>query len=204
MSKFQFKNTEYYDESFNKLEFSEAEIIANNFEQCIFTSCNFSQTIFQACKFYDCEFKNCDISLIKVTDSTFSNNLIEDSKAMGINWADILVPTVKIYNPVEFVKSNINYSVFQGLDLREIQMVDCQARDVNFEDADLSLADLRHSDFANSVFRRTNLSKSNFTNAFNYSIDIYNNNLKEAIFSLPEAVSLLMSLDINLVDSYEE
>lgn len=198
------KNTEYYVESFDKLDFSQKEIIANKYDQCVFTGCIFTKTIFQACKFYDCEFRNCDISLIKVTDSTFSNNLIESSKAIGINWAEILIPSVKIYNPVEFVKSNIDYSVFQGLDLREIQIFDCQAREVNFEDVDLSMADLRLSDFANSVFRRTNLNKANFTDAFNYSIDIQNNSLKGAIFSLPEAVSLLKLLDINLVDSSDE
>lgn len=197
-------NTEYYEESFEKLNYSQEKIIANKYEQCVFAGCNFAKAIFQSCKFYDCEFRNCDISLIKVTDSTFSNNLIEGSKAIGINWADIMVPSVKIYNPVEFVNSNINYSVFQGLDLREIQIFGCQAREVNFEDVNLSMADLRLSDFANSVFRRTNLSKANFTDAFNYSIDIHNNNLKGAIFSLPEAVSLLKSLDINLADSRDK
>ena len=196
--------TEFYSESIEKMDFSQNEIIAHKYDQCIFTRCNFSKTIFRACNFYDCEFRNCDLSLIKVTACTFSNNLVEDSKAIGINWAEILTPTVKIYNPVEFVKSNINYSIFQGLDLREIQIVECQAKEVNFEDTDLSMADLSYSDFSNSVFRRTNLKKANLTGALNYNIDIFVNNVEKTKFSLPEAIGLLNSLDIDLVGAVTE
>jgi len=39
-------NTEYYEESFNKLDFYQEEIIANKYEQCVFTGCNFSKAIF--------------------------------------------------------------------------------------------------------------------------------------------------------------
>ena len=93
MPLFKSKNTEYYEESFDKLDFSEKEIIANKYDQCVFNGC---------------------------------------------------------------------------------------------------------------IFRRTNLTKANLTDALNYSIDFNYNNLKEAIFSLPEAISLLKSLDINLADSHDK
>lgn len=194
--------TEYYGDAFDASDRSKESIVGHQYDQCVFTNCRFTETVFKACAFQDCEFINCDLSLMKVADSVFSNNLIRDSKAVGINWAAIRVPGVKVHNPVEFTGSQINYSVFQGLDLRKVRMIDCQARDVSFEEADLSGANLGQSDFANAVFRRTNLEKADFTGAVNYGIDIRNNRVAGARFSLPEAVSLLAHLDIELVDGY--
>lgn len=42
---------------------------------------------------------------------------------------------------------------------------------------------------------------ANFIGARNYAIDPTQNTLKKAKFSLPEAMSLLRSLDIELIDS---
>ena len=51
-----------------------------------------------------------------------------------------------------------------------------------------------------SMFARTRLVAANLTGAQNYRIDILNNDIKRARFSLPEAVALLDSLDIELQD----
>jgi hypothetical protein len=135
-----------------------------------------------------------------VGDCEFSNNLVEDSKAMGINWAEMRVPTVRVYCPVEFNGCNINYSSFMALDLREIQIVGCEAREVNFSEANMSQSNLSDSDFANSIFNGTNLSGANFTHSVNYYIDIFRNPVKGAKFSIPEAISLLSSLEIEIAE----
>lgn len=191
---------EHYEETFRGLDLSGQVVVGHQYEQCIFTECNFTETQLKACNFYDCEFKSCDLSLVKVGDCEFSNNLIEDSKAMGINWTEMRLPTVRVYCPVEFIRCNINYSNFMALDLREIQIVECQARDVNFSEANLSKSNLTDSDFANSIFNRTNLCKADLTHAINYYIDVYINPIKGAKFSIPEAISLLGSLEIEIVD----
>jgi uncharacterized protein YjbI with pentapeptide repeats len=191
---------EHYEITFRDLDLSGQVVSGQQYEQCIFTKCNFSETEFKLCNFYDCEFRSCDLSLIKVENCEFSNNLMEDSKAMGINWAEMRVPTVRVYCPVEFIKCNINYSNFMALDLREIQIVGCEAREVNFSEANMSESNLSDSDFANSIFNNTNLLKADLTHAVNYYIDIYRNPIKGAKFSIPEAISLLSSLEIEIVD----
>lgn len=191
---------EYYEESFRDLDLSMQEVIGKKYDQCIFVKCKFTEAQFKSCKFYDCEFKSCDLSLIKVGDCEFSNNLIEDSKAMGINWAEMRLPTVRVYCPVEFIRCNISYSNFLGLDLHEIQIIECQARDVNFSEANLSTSTLTDTDFANSIFNKTNLCEADLTHAINYYIDVYCNPLKGAKFSFPEAISLLGALEIEIVD----
>jgi uncharacterized protein YjbI with pentapeptide repeats len=191
---------EHYEVTFRELDLSGQVVAGQQYEQCIFTKCNFSEAQFKACNFYDCEFKACDLSLVKVPGCEFSNNLIEDSKAMGINWAEMRVPSIRVYCPVEFLRCNINYSSFMALDLHEIQIVECQARDVNFSEANLSKSNLTGSDFANSIFNRTNLCEADLTHAINYYIDVYLNPIKGAKFSIPEAISLLSSLEIEIVD----
>jgi uncharacterized protein YjbI with pentapeptide repeats len=86
------------------------------------------------------------------------------------------------------------------MNLREIRIVECLAEDVDFREANLTLADLTYTDFTGSQFLRTNLSNADFLAATNYNISILSNNVKKAKFSLPEAISLLRNLDIDLVD----
>jgi uncharacterized protein YjbI with pentapeptide repeats len=191
---------EHYDTAFRDLDLSGQEVFGQQYEQCRFTRCNFAETRFKACNFIDCEFRACDLSLIKVGDCEFSNTLIEDSKAMGIDWTEMRRPAVRVYCPVEFIRCNIRYSNFMGLDLREIQIAECQAGDVNFSEADLSESNLADSDFANTVFNNTNLVGADLTHAVNYYIDIYRNPIKGAKFSIPEAISLLGPLEIEIVD----
>jgi uncharacterized protein YjbI with pentapeptide repeats len=71
---------------------------------------------------------------------------------------------------------------------------------VNFNEADLTRGVFTRTDFLNSVFSSTNLTQADFRKAFNYGIDFNFNILKKAQFSLPEAMSLLTSLDIILKD----
>jgi uncharacterized protein YjbI with pentapeptide repeats len=59
---------------------------------------------------------------------------------------------------------------------------------------------LSYTDFANALFGRTNLSRANFAEAINYDIDVFNNEIKAAKFSRHEAIRLLDSLDIELID----
>ena len=191
---------DYYEAAFRGLDLSRQEVVGQQYEQCRFTNCNFAEAQLKACNFYDCEFRSCDLSLIKVMDCDFSSTLIEDSKAIGVNWAEIRRPAVRVYCPVEFIRCNINYSSFMSLDLREIQIIGCEAKDVNFSEANLSKSNLSDSDFAGSIFNKTNLCCADFTHAVNYYIDIYHNPIKGAKFSIPEAISLLGSLEVEIVD----
>ena len=74
----------------------------------------------------------------------------------------------------------------------------CLAKDVDFAEADLTQANCTGTDFTDSRFNHTNLTEADFTDATHYNISATDNTLKKTRFSLPEAVSLLYSLDIIL------
>jgi uncharacterized protein YjbI with pentapeptide repeats len=81
-----------------------------------------------------------------------------------------------------------------------MQIRNCVAIEVDFRDADLSKADFTGSDLSNSIFISTNLREADLSQARNYSIDPGKNTLSQTKFSLPEAMSLLYSMDIVLED----
>jgi uncharacterized protein YjbI with pentapeptide repeats len=94
----------------------------------------------------------------------------------------------------------INSSSFYGLNLQKIAIEQCRAHDVDFREANLSGVNFSHTDLMNSLFNNTNLTDANFSEADNYDINIRNNIINKATFSRHEAVRLLNSLDINLID----
>jgi uncharacterized protein YjbI with pentapeptide repeats len=71
---------------------------------------------------------------------------------------------------------------------------------VNFAETDLTEADCTRTDFSEGRFLHTNLTEADFTGAAHYAIDATTNTLSKTKFSLPEAMSLLYSLDIVLGD----
>ncbi len=177
-------------------DYSQQTLSHQEYEDCSFINCNFSEAILDNSKFIDCDFKDCNLSLLKIKQSYFYNLYFENSKLTGINWTEANWSDLKLPSLLKFFKCAMNYSNFYGLYLREIEIIESIAHEVDFREADLFQANLSDTDFENSFFNNTNLSEANFTDAVNYNINIYFNNIKKAIFSLPEAENLLHGLDI--------
>lgn len=190
----------YLHQQYRDLQLSELEIKSKEFDNCIFTNCNFSGTYFNRCKFYECSFTGCNLSLVKVNQTSFFDIYFDKCKVIGINWTVAAWPSLKLSCPLKFTQCILNDSCFSGLSLREIEMSECKAHDVDFREADCSAANFMHTDFYNSLFNNTNLTEANFCEAINYRVNIYFNEIKQAKFSLPEATSLLNCLDIEIIE----
>jgi uncharacterized protein YjbI with pentapeptide repeats len=79
-------------------------------------------------------------------------------------------------------------------------MSECKAHDVDFREADCTQANFTFTDFYHSLFNKTILKEADFSDSSNYSINVFFNDIKKAKFTLPEAVNLLQSLEIELGD----
>ena len=77
---------------------------------------------------------------------------------------------------------------------------ECKAHNVDFREGNFSNSNFTYTDLSGSFFSNTTLSGTDFSEAINYDIDIYRNIIEKAKFSRFEAVRLLDSLDIELVD----
>lgn len=191
---------DYEQVTFKKLDIREQKITQKTFQECIFTQCTLNEVSFENCKFLKCSFKDCDLNLMKVKNCTFSEVEFESTKVVGVNWMEAMWGKNNLLGSINFTGCTLNYSTFIGLMLRKMTLTRCLAKDVDFAEADLTQANCVGTDFTDSRFHHTNLTEANFTDATHYNISATHNTLKKTRFSLPEAVSLLHSLDIVLIE----
>jgi uncharacterized protein YjbI with pentapeptide repeats len=112
---------------------------------------------------------------------------------LGVDWTLAATPAT-----VAFRGCNVNHCTFQRLVVPKLELAECTAREVDFTGANLTKADFTRTDLLGSRFVETNLCGADFSHATNYAIDPKANRLKKAIFTLPEALSLLSAFDIVL------
>jgi len=188
-----------YDEcEFKGVDLTDQKITGCSFHNCSFRKCSFREVEFTNCLFDECRFIYCNFSLSKMKGSTFSSVTFENSQLIGIDWTITGWRRSRLFTPVAFRESVINYGTFSGLNLSRVKIVKCIARNVDFSEADLTQADCSETDFTDSIFLHTNLSEANFLGATGYAIDPANNVLKKARFAMPEAISLLTNLGVVL------
>jgi len=191
---------DYTEQTFKDLDLSQAVLKSNSFHECKFERCYFIEAHFQNCRFVNCIFKNCDLSLVQIPNCSFSGARFENSKVIGINWTQAYWSDKTLWDPIEFRKCSLSHSTFLGAALNGIKMRHCEAINVDFRETNLTQADFSSTDLKDSLFLSTNLSGADLRGARNYTIDPGQNTLKGSKFSLPEAMSLLYSMDIEIID----
>lgn len=182
---------QYRNEAFQNIDQGEGVIDKSDFEGCVFENCNFQQSVFSKCLFESCTFVRCNLGLIKIQDVQFQSTQYSRCKMIGIDWTGL-----GLSFDMKFEDCVLDDSIFAGLDIRNIEMIRCKLRGVDFTDTNLTDAVFHESDFKEARFINTNLTKADFSGAFNYSIKPDLNNLKRTKFSLSGVIGLLEDLDI--------
>ena len=182
------------NKKFDNIIREEKHLYNKNFDNCTFYKCSLKGCIFEDCSFEKCLFDECDISLIKFKNTSFGGIQINNCKAIGIAWHTADNPI-----SINFNNSKISYSSFFGKNLKKSTFLKCIADEVDFTNCNLTLANLAETDFRNAIFLNTDLTQANFVGALNYTINLNNNITKKAKFSLPEALSFLYNLGIEIV-----
>lgn len=192
--------TEYNNQRFIDEQIGLDGLTASAFIDCEFKSCSFHGAKLRDCRFVDCEFLGSDLSLVEIPGSTFINVLFEDSKIIGVNWSRANWTLPLLMGRIRFSRSVLDHSTFLGLKLPGLKVTECVVWGADFREADLTGAVFSGSDLQDSIFGATDLTRADLSRARNYQIHPAKNTLTGAKFSLPEALSLLLSLDIRLVD----
>jgi fluoroquinolone resistance protein len=191
---------EHYDQIFEQVQLGQGEVLTGKFTDCKFVKCDFEAAIFSNCRFSSCTFRECNLSLIQIPGSSFPATRFEKTKLIGIDWTPGNWSQAEFNQLDGFFDSVISHSTFIGLKLKGIHIKDCIAHEVDFREADLSNVTFRGTDLAKSLFGNTNLTEADLSRARNYQIDPGNNIMKKAKFSLPEAMALLYSMDIEIIE----
>lgn len=190
----------FADEVFLEEDLEDEEVAEIEYLDCCFERCAFGATTFRKCRFVGCTFDACDLSNSKWTDSSLTGVKFEDCKVIGIDWTVAAWPAINLRDAIAFSGSVINDCTFLGLKLPGLTVKDCVAREADFRDADLSESNFAGTDLTGSRFSATNLVRADFSTARNYRIPPTENRLAGAKFSMPEAISFLHCLEIDLVD----
>jgi fluoroquinolone resistance protein len=193
--------SEYLENEFESVNLNNSETISSRFQECVFDRCKFTESAFVNCRFIDSQFVNCDLSLMGIPGSYFSGTRFEECKIIGVNWALANWSDLGIWKAIEFNQCALNHSTFLGLEIPKSRFINCELVNVDFREANLTSVDFSNSDLNESLFNSTNLTGSNLIKARNYQIDPTKNKLKNAMFSMPEVLSLLYNMDIEIKQS---
>jgi uncharacterized protein YjbI with pentapeptide repeats len=193
--------TSYEDRSFERLRLDHAQVDSAHFLDCQFTGCSLVEAALSACRFQRCNFVDCDLSLVDISGSQFASVVFEGSKLVGVDWTRAHRSEHTLGKPLKFINCMLNHGTFIGLDLERVKITDSLAHEVDFRETNLSEAVFSGTDLQGSLFLDTDLSAADLRSARNYLINPAINKLNGARFSLPEAISLLYALDIELDDS---
>ncbi|MBR9828088.1 MAG: pentapeptide repeat-containing protein [Oceanospirillales bacterium] len=193
-------DTHYFEVSFDKQVQIPSTLNGAEFEACTFTECDFSSAVFTRCKFIDCTFTRCNLSLLSIPYSRFFEVNFIECKLVGVDWTRADWPSFNRDAELVFRRCILNDASFFGLTLHGLKLDACKLHEVDFREGDFTGAAMTHCDFSQSLFMHTNLRAVDFTESCHFSIDVLENQLAKARFSRHEALGLLDSLNIELVD----
>ena len=182
------------DKVITSKDFSKQSLEGQAFVNCTFENCHFKEANLNQASFSSCCFKCCDFSLTKIDNCRFQDCRFEESKIVGLEFfkCDTRLFSIKMIGCV------MQYCNFSDLNMKKTSFKGSKVCESHFTNVDLQQADFGKTDLSSTIFHNCNLFKANFIDAINYFIDPKNNNLKEAKFSFPEAISLLEALEIKV------
>jgi len=185
-------------EIIENIEFTGIQVIkdikSKSFYNCTFTNCDFTESDFSFSLLSDCVFEDSNLSLIKLAETKLHNVQFNRCKILGVDFTQIS----KLIFKMDFQESQITKCTFSSLDLSESELIDCVIHQSDFFQTNLSKSDFSGSDLHDTIFEDTDLTEADFTNAKNYSINPLTNKVKNAVFTMPDAIHLLDALEVNI------
>lgn len=160
---------------------------------CDFSALDLSEKSFKDTLFNECIFTKCDLSNISLSGARFRDVTFNDCKILGVDFTQ-----VSLSEDLSFAESVLDFAVFQGLDIRNLKMINCSVNDADFAGSNLVGSNFSGTCLKNTSFNDCDLSKANFTDASDYFIDPKFTRIDKAKFSLPEAMVFFEALNIDI------
>lgn len=181
--------------TFEKLIYIDEKVNHKEFEDCIFKNCDFSNSDFSNNTFIDCEFIDCNLSMTKLAGTGLKTLAFRNCKLLGIQFHacdDFLFG-------VNFQDCMLDYASFANKKMPKTKFNSSSLKEVTFIGTDLTGSSFENCNLERAIFNDSILNGSDFTTAFNYTIDPEFNPMKKAKFSNQGIVGLLEKYDIKIV-----
>ncbi|MEM8628838.1 MAG: pentapeptide repeat-containing protein [Chlamydiota bacterium] len=170
------------------------QFAGQEFFACTFSGLPLIETDFQGTHFSECSFASCDLHMLQMKRCRLQDVLFTDCKIVGVPF---FLCERRFFTP-QFQSCVLIGCNFSHLSMRGISFCKSKVHECSFLEADLTRANLQETDFAGSLFHHTNLAKADFKGARNYAINPQVNVVKKARFSLPDALCLLESFEVDI------
>ena len=180
--------------TFQKIQLAGADLSSMNFEDCDFKDCEFMDCNLRNVSFDNCSFHNCNISNSNLHRSKMGEVLFTDCKLVGMDFSICK----KLLFSMKLENCNLLMCNFSGLKLDEMSFSASVLKDSDFYEASLSGSDFSRCDLLGTLFENCDLEKADFRLATNYAIDPTKNKVKKAKFSMPEVLSFLAPLELDI------
>lgn len=181
----------FEEEKFTEIDgdlFENSEFIDCTFEKLDLTNVSLKNT-----KILESQFKHCNLSGVSLLNATISDCKFSECKLTGVNWSNS-----KRLNALNFSDCLMHYNVFQEVDLQNAIFKKADLKESDFSNSRLMDANFEEANLLGAIFNGSDLRKADLRGAKNYLIDPKYTLVKGAKFSLPEALSFLKSLEINV------
>jgi len=187
--------SEWDSETFEQEDLSSADLRGCVFADCDFVDCTLTGVDMSRSVLDGCHFRGGDMSTCKVTDAKFRGICFTGTRLRGVLWTDVYQLGLEL----SFVDSNLSYSSFFGLHLRDFKATGCTLHEVDFGEAVLKSADFTKSDLAGAIFHRATLESVDFGSARNLALDVRTAKMKKIKLSLEGAIAALDVLGVEVV-----
>ena len=184
------------DTDFSSLVWSNEVLELGEYVNCVFENCDFNEANLSQFEFEDCTFKNCNLSMTRLTATSFRKVTFENCKMMGIPFNTIQ----HFLCELRFLHSNLNYSIFSELKVKDLFFDSCTLVQADFSLAELRGVVFKDTDLSGAVFQNSNLTMADFRTAIGYQINPEATILNKARFSKDNLEGLVKHLPIQITE----
>lgn len=163
---------------------------------CTFSDCSLSEMSFRGSHLAECRFERCDVALADFTDTVFQDVVFDACRLTGNHFDTLKTGALGII--ARFERSDLSYCSFRKLDLTACGFVDCTTTDAEFVQCELEGVSFEGCDLNRCTFHANNLMNADLRSAKNYVISPFGNRVKGMRVTMPEALSLLGELGVDL------
>jgi fluoroquinolone resistance protein len=194
---------EYCGETFSKLDRAGEGLSSLLFEDCLFTGCRLEGALVENCQFSGCRFEGCKITAPKFRATQMLSCDFADCALSGVDWSALLDERKRGmgFLPFDSLRGcSLRHCVFFGLDLKGFQFAGADLSGSFFDGCKLEEASFAGCRLQGTSFAQNDLRGADFRGATEYFFSLEGNRVKNAKFSLPEAVNLLAALGVVIED----
>jgi fluoroquinolone resistance protein len=180
--------------SLTGLQLAAASLAGKRFTRCWFERATLTGADLRNTVLDDVTFHECDLSSAKLAGASLSEVVFRGCKLLGVDWSS--VTRSLIGQPLVFEGCQLDFGIFQGMNLRASTFRDCSAREVELSGADLGEATFHGCDLDRARFAATRLVEADLTGARNYELDPRENDVRGLKVDLPEGAALLRAFGV--------